>query len=184
MSESDQEDREAMVRLAAGEDLALNGIMDRWKGRLIAYLYRFTGNEATAVELAEETFVRVYQGRMKFRAGGQFSTWFFGIAANLGRNHPRWQRRHPTVPMEEADAVPSEGDPLRAAESHERERAVRKAIASLPPDLRESLILSEYELLSQAEIAVIAGCSVKAVERRLSHARELLRKDLARYLNS
>jgi RNA polymerase sigma-70 factor (ECF subfamily) len=58
------------------------------------------------------------------------------------------------------------------------------AIASLPPDLRESLILSEYEQLSQAEIALIAGCSVKAVERRLSHARELLRKGLSRYVQA
>ena len=182
MSESDQEDREAMVRLAAGEDLALNGIMERWKNRLTAYLYRFTGNEATALELAEETFVRVYQGRMKFRMGGHFSTWLFGIAANLGRNHLRWQRRHPTLPLEEAVTVATPGDPLKIAESHERERAVQVAIASLPPDLRESLILSEYEHLSQAEIAVIAGCSVKAVERRLSHAREILRKELSRYL--
>ena len=78
----------------------------------------------------------------------------------------------------------SEGDPLKAAESREREQAVQVAIASLPPDLRESLILSEYEHLSQAEIAVIAGCSVKAVERRLSHAREILRKELSRYLHA
>jgi RNA polymerase sigma-70 factor (ECF subfamily) len=182
MSQSEQEDRAAMALLARGEDLALNGIMERWKYRLISYLYRFTGNEATAVELAEETFVRVYQGRMKFRAGGQFSTWLFGIAANLGRNHLRWQRRHPTLPIEEANTVASEGDPLKAAESHEREQAVKAAIASLPPDLRESLILSEYEQLSQAEIAAIAGCSVKAVERRLSHAREILRKELSFYL--
>ena len=184
MSETEQEDRAAMALLAGGEDLALNGIMERWKSRLTAYLYRFTGNEATAVELAEETFVRVYQGRMKFRTGGQFSTWLFGIAANLGRNHLRWQRRHPTVAIEEAGIVASEDDPLKAAESHEREQAVQVAIASLPPDLRESLILSEYEQLSQAEIALIAGCSVKAVERRLSHARELLRKGLSRYVHA
>ena len=71
---------------------------------------------------------------------------------------------------------------MQAAELHEREEAVRSAIASLPPDLREALILSEYEQLSHAEIASIAGCSVKAVERRLSHAREILRRELARYL--
>lgn len=182
MSENEQEDRDAMALLASGEDLALNAIMERWRSRLIAYLYRFTGSEATALELAEETFVRIYQNRAKFRAGGQFSTWLFGIAANLARNHLRWQRRHPTVAIEEADTVASEDDPLKAVESREREQAVRTAIASLPPDLRESLILSEYEQLSQSEIAVIAECSVKAVERRLSHARELLRKELSRYL--
>jgi RNA polymerase sigma-70 factor (ECF subfamily) len=176
-------DREAMERLVAGEDLALNAIMERWKNRLVAYLYRFTGNEATALDLAEETFVLLYQGRAKFRVDRSFSTWLFGIAANLARNHLRWRRRHPTLPITEADHVPSDEDPGRSAEARERGKAVQKAIALLPPDLREALILGEYEGLSHAEIAVISGCSAKAVERRLSRAREILRQDLSRYLS-
>lgn len=175
-------DREAMERLASGEDLALNGIMERWKSPLVAYLHRFTGNEGAALDLAEETFVRVYQGRLKFRSGQPFSTWLFGIAANLARNHLRWQRRHPTLPMEEAGEVASGGDPGRSAETNERERAVRLAVSQLPVELREPLILGEYERLSHAEIAVIAGCSPKAVERRISRAREILRRELSRYL--
>jgi RNA polymerase sigma-70 factor (ECF subfamily) len=186
LSDSDREaallDREGMERLASGEDLALNGIMERWKSRLIAYLYRFTGNEVAALDLAEETFVRVYQGRLKFRSGQLFSTWLFGIAANLARNHLRWHRRHPTLPMEEAGEVSSGEDPGRSAESNECEKAVRAAIAGLPADLREALILCEYERLSHTEIALIAGCSPKAVERRISRAREILRKELSRYL--
>jgi RNA polymerase sigma-70 factor (ECF subfamily) len=158
--------------------------MERWKARLVAFLYRLTGNEASSLELAEETFVQVYQGRRKFRAGSNFPPWLFGIAANLGRNHLRWQRRHPTIPLDAADAATMEGDPGTSAESREREDAVRNAIAKLPPDMREPLILSEYERLPHAEIALIAGCSVKAVERRLSHARELLRKELSRHLSA
>ena len=181
-----QEDRGAMARLAAGEDLALNEIMERWKSRLVAFLYRLTGNEASSLELAEETFVQVYQGRRKFRAHANFSPWVFGIASNLGRNHLRWRRRHPTHPLDDADAagMAMEGDPGRSAEARELESAVRSAITMLPPDLREALILSEYERLPHAEIASIAGCSVKAVERRLSRARELLRTELSRYLSA
>lgn len=178
-------DREAMSRLAGGEDLALNGIMERWKSRLTAYLHRFTGNESVALDLSEETFVRLYQSRAKFgshSSNAAFSTWLFGIAANLGRNHLRWQRRHPTLSMEEASSVASAGDPSLSAESRERNQAVRSAIASLAPDLREALILSEYERLTHAEIAAITECSVKAVECRLSHARELLKKRLSNYL--
>ncbi len=177
-------DREAMERLAAGDDLALNGIMERWKNRLVGYLYRFTGNEAAALDLAQETFVRLYQGRLKFRVGSSFPGWLFGIAANLARNHLRWRQRHPTLPMEEAEegASVSEVDPRLSAELSEREKAVREAVSALPPDLREALVLAEYEHLSHAEIAAIAGCSVKAVERRVSRAREILRKELSRYL--
>jgi RNA polymerase sigma-70 factor (ECF subfamily) len=171
-----------MARLAVGEDLALNEIMERWKTRLVAFLYRLTGNEATSLELAEETFVRVYQNRTKFRSDANFSSWLFGIAANLGRNHLRWQRRHPTLPLDAAEATAMEDNPGDSAESREREDAVRSAIAALPPDLREALVLAEYENLSHSEIAEIAECSVKAVERRLSRAREILRKGLSRYL--
>ena len=174
--------QEAMERLVSGDDLALNGLMERWKDRLVAYLHRFTGNEADARDLAEETFVRVYQGRMKFQLGKPFSTWIFGIAANLARNHLRWRRRHPALPMEEAGEIASGKDPADSAEANERGKAVRTAVASLPADLRESLILGEYEGLSHAEIAAIAGCSPKAVERRISRDRQILRGQLSRYL--
>jgi RNA polymerase sigma-70 factor (ECF subfamily) len=181
---SDALDREAMERLAGGEDAALNGIMERWKNRLVAYLYRFTGNEAAALDLAQETFVRLYQGRLKFREGSSFPGWLFGIAANLARNHLRWRHRHPTLPLEEASegCSVSEGDPSLSAEASEREKAVQQAVSALPSDLREALVLAEYEHLSLAEIATIAGCSAKAVERRISRAREILRKELSRYL--
>lgn len=181
----ESEDLSAMARLAAGEDLALNDLMVRWRDRVIAFLLRFTGSETAAVDLAQETFVRLYQTRARFRpgtSGRSFSSWLFGIAANLGRSHLRWQGRHPTVALEEARESATEETPGSSAELHERESAVRAAIAKLPADLRETLILSEYEGLSQGEIAAIAGCSVKAVERRLSHARGILRKELARYL--
>lgn len=84
--------------------------------------------------------------------------------------------------MEEAGDQASSGDPRISAEAKERTAAIQKAIVTLPTDLREALILSEYEQLSHAEIAAIAGCSVKAVERRLSHAREQLRKELKVFL--
>lgn len=90
MTETPDQDRGAMARLAAGEDLALNEIMDRWKARVITFLFRLVGNESSALELAEETFVRLYQNRRKFRPDAKFSSWLFGIAANLGRNHLRW----------------------------------------------------------------------------------------------
>jgi len=182
---SEQEEIEAMRRLADGDDLALNGIMERWRDRVTAHLFRMTGSQSVALDLAQETFVRLYQTRGKFRprdTARPFSTWLFGITANLGRNHLRWKGRHPTTPLEAAEEASAEGRPDSDAVSHEREAAVRAAIATLPGDLREALLLNEYEDLPQAAIAVISGCSVKAVERRLSRARELLRKELSRYL--
>lgn len=191
---SEELDILAMQRLTAGEDRALNELMDRWSSRVMAYLLRMTGSESAAADLAQETFVRLYQTRMRFqphahaRKGKRpesqrpFSIWLFGIAANLGRNHLRWIRRHPTLSLEEADEVEAGDHPGLSVESQERGRTVRAAIATLPSDLREVVILSEYEDLPQAGIARIAGCSVKAVERRLSRAREILRTNLRKYL--
>jgi RNA polymerase sigma-70 factor, ECF subfamily len=56
----------SMFRLREGEDLALNEIMDRWQRRLTSYLLRLTSSEAVAVDLAQETFVRVYQNRARY----------------------------------------------------------------------------------------------------------------------
>lgn len=175
----------AMRALAAGNDAELNGIIDRWSARLTALLFRMTGNAATAAELAQETFVRLYLTRHRFRSGASarpFSTWLFGIAANLARNHLRWRRRHPEATLDDAPEPCSGDDPLKSAKLRELGEIVRRAVAALPADLREALVLSEYENLSQVEIASISGCSVKAVERRLARARETLRRSLSPYL--
>lgn len=180
-----------MRRLREGEDLALNEIMQRWQRRLTSYLLRSLGNEAAAVDLAQETFVRVYQSREKYRPTGAFPTWLFAIATNLVRQHFRWLKRHPTVSMDSADPlgedrplgerIPADAD--NPVEADERARSVRRAISALPQDLREAVLLFEYEDLSYEEIAQIAGCSRKAVETRLYRARAILREKLQNWLD-
>ena len=94
-----------MSRLREGDDLALNDIMDRWQSRLTGYLIRLTGSEAVAVDLAQETFVRVYGNRFRYRPSGAFSTWLFAIASNLTsagscvtQQFPWMRRRIPQAP--------------------------------------------------------------------------------------
>ncbi|MFA5057340.1 MAG: sigma-70 family RNA polymerase sigma factor [Opitutaceae bacterium] len=183
---------EALMRaLAGGDDLALNPLMDRWQAPLRGFLYRYTQNEHDALDLAQETFVRVYQHRARFRADARFSTWMFQIALNLARSRARWQKRHPTDSLdlepenqesrlELSDEATPAADALRA----EKIAVVRNAIAVLPPDLRAAVILSEYEEKSHAEIAVIARTTPKAVETRLYRARQQLRKALEKYLQA
>jgi len=184
-------DHAAMARLRDGDDPALNEIMDRWQRRVTSFLLRMTGNEAVALDLAQETFVRVYQSRERFQPRGEFSTWLFTIAANLGRQHFRWQGRHPAVSLDAAgeddramvDRLPAgDRDPREQAEAMERAEAVRNAVLALPHELREVVVLSEYEGLSHQQIAGIAGCTPKAVETRLYRARALLRERLGGFL--
>src|SRR5207249_1479609 len=97
---SDDQDRSDMARLAAGHDVALDELMGRHAERLYHYLLRLLQNETEAGDLAEETFVRVYQNRSKFKPDKKFSTWLYTIATNLARDLQRHRARHPQVSLE------------------------------------------------------------------------------------
>jgi len=183
----DAPDSELMRQLAAGEDLALNALMSRWSDRVAAFLFRMTGQRDAAVDLAQETFVKLYQARHRYRPQGRFSTWLFAIAANLARNHARWKSRHPTVSMDAAgpdgsEPFPEPSDPgqspAEAALAREKSAAVNDALLALPLDLREALNLFVHEEMSYAQIAELADCSAKAVETRIYRARLILKEQL------
>lgn len=186
MESLDDADVALMLRLADGEDLVLNELMSRWRERVAAFLLRMTGNHATAMDLAQETFVRLYTSRRSYKPTAGFSTYLFHIAANLARSHARWRGRHPTVPLEdEMGAIVHEPmdpqlPPDEMAALHEKTAIVKRAIAALPADLREVLLLFAVEDMSHSEIAVSLGCSAKAIEVRIYRARQALKKHLAR----
>ena len=185
-------DRADMARLAAGRDDALNDLMERHAGPVFGFLQRMLADEEAARDLAQETFVRVFQHRQRFRPEADFSTWLYTIAANLARNHLRWRshRRHDSL-----DAAGNDGSgtlaemlsgkeptPREALENAERHASVRAAVDGLPEELRASLVLTEWEEKSVAETAAILGLTSKAVESRLYRARKFLREQLARWL--
>lgn len=191
----DEQDVADMHRLARGQDAALNELMGRHGDRLFHYLIRLLQNESDAEELAQESFVRVYQHRARFDSTQRFSTWLYAIASNLARDRIRWRMRHPQVSLEAETDSPAGGalsdvlpdqkpSPSQRLEHSERVAAIRSAVAALPEDLRVPLVLAEYEERSQAEIARVLDCSVKAVEMRLYRARQQLRASLAGLLTS
>lgn len=185
MTASSDDDILLMQRLASGEDLALNTLMSRWRERVAAFLLRMVGDHATAMDLTQETFVRLYTSRHSYRPTAAFSTYLFHIAANLARSHARWKGRHPTVPLMDEEGVmihePADLQPTpdAAAELQEKTALVNQAIAALPTELREALLLFTVEQMSHAEIATTLNCSAKAVEVRVYRARQALKAALA-----
>jgi RNA polymerase sigma-70 factor (ECF subfamily) len=190
--EADARDRADMERLAAGHDAALNDLMERHARPLFQFLCRMLNNEDDANDLAQETFVRVFRARESFRSNEKFTRWLYAIAANLARNQFRWRSRHPNVSLEAGsepddgtlgDSLPAKdpqpGDQALAAE---RAAAVRGAINELPEDLREAIVLCEWEEHSVADAAAILDTTPKAVESRLYRARQTLRKRLEKWL--
>jgi RNA polymerase sigma-70 factor (ECF subfamily) len=190
-TDADQADRNAMSRLAAGDDSALDELMGRHGEKLFHYLLRFLQNEAEPSDLAEEALVRVYQNRARYNPRHKFSTWLYTIATNLARDVQRFRTRHPHVSLDREGEDGSDfhellsepkPNPGEALESEERVGAIRSAIAALPEDLRAPLLLATFEEQSYAEIAEILNCSVKAVEMRLYRARQELRGKLEKVL--
>jgi RNA polymerase sigma-70 factor, ECF subfamily len=180
----EQIDASEMQQLINGHDDALNSLMARHGERLFHYLIRQLGNEEDAAEVAQESFVRVYQHRGKFDLHQKFSTWLYTIATNLARDRLRWRTRHPQVSLNAENENESSLEhmlpdaalaPDEILATSERAEAVRQAVAEIPEDLRTPLLLAEYEGLSHAEIGVILKCSVKAAESRIYRARQRLR---------
>jgi RNA polymerase sigma factor (sigma-70 family) len=173
-------------------------LMARWELPTKAVIARLVLNASEAEELAQEAFVRVWQQREKFRAEAEFRPWLFAIAVNLARNRLRWWRRRPVVsldawsedqgtgasrpafaePTAGRQGIGSEAAGAARLEREERAVAVRAAIAVLPVDLREAIVLFEYEEMSHVEIATIVGATPKAVETRIYRAKEKLRAAL------
>jgi RNA polymerase sigma-70 factor (ECF subfamily) len=179
-----------MRRVRASDEAAFAALMARWERPVKAVIARLVLNAGEAEELAQETFVRVWQHRDRFEPGRAVKPWILGIAVNLARNRLRWWRRRPTVSLDAwtdaqdgPGAIPA-GTPTAddALETAERAAAVRDAIAALPLPLREALVLFEYEDLSHQEIALAVGATPKAVETRIARARASLRTSLRRWL--
>ena len=191
-TEADVRDQADMERLSAGYDAALNDLMERHATPIFHFLCRMVGNEDDANDLAQETFVRVFKSRDSFRPGEKFSTWLYTIAANLARNHFRWRSRHPAISFEaetgESEQTPggslpaNDPAPSEQTMTAERTAAVRDAVSELPEDLREAIVLCEWEGRSVAEAAMILQATPKAVESRLYRARQILRERLKLWL--
>ena len=191
-TETDVLDRADMERLQRGHDAALNELMERHATAVFHLLCRMLANEDDANDLAQETFVRVFRAKNSFRLNQRFSTWLFTIAANLARNHIRWRTRHPNVSLDAesdqtehtlgdtlASDAPTPKDETLAIERH---TAVRTAVNQLPEEMREAIVLCEWEEMTVADAAIVAQITPKAMESRLYRARQILRAELKKWL--
>ena len=149
------------------------------------------GDSATAEDLAQEVFLRIYRARFQYSPSAKFTTWVFRIATNLALNARRDGRyRQREVSIQQAGHS-EEGDPrvLEIADGHPgaeqrlltRDRAmlIRRAVEELPEKQRAAVLLHKYEELDYDQIAGILGCSESALKSLLFRAYGTLRTKLA-----
>jgi RNA polymerase sigma-70 factor (ECF subfamily) len=181
------EDLDLVTDLQGGDEEALKLIMERYKDPLYGFIFRHVGNRADAAEILEETFVKVFLNRHRFKPKAKFRTWLYTIATNLCRDWARRHKRKPATPVGEifedeiSEGVerdlllPRTSSPSANAQEAEEAFLLRQAIDSLPHDLKTAIILFSLEEKSQDETAQILGCSSKAVETRVYRAKRQLK---------
>jgi RNA polymerase sigma-70 factor (ECF subfamily) len=166
-------------RVLAGDLAAFERIVRRWQGPLVNLAFRFCHDRGRAEDLAQEAFLRTYRGLGRWRREAAFSTWLFALATNVYRSELR-RLRPPSVSF---DLVPEptsgDGDvaTLRL-EAADRDRAVRRAVDTLPAKYREALILFYFRSMDVAAAAECLGVPTGTLKARLSRARNLLRRKL------
>jgi RNA polymerase sigma factor (sigma-70 family) len=182
-------DEACMAALQGGDDSTLSLLMERWELPVKGLLLRFGIPSPDVEDLAQETFVRLYQRRAQYRPGAPFRPWVLTIAANLARNRLRWRGRHPSESLEARVAATGQAPvdsaavhPASALDAAALAATVRRAVDALPPPLREAVVCVELEEMSHAEAAEVLACTPKAVETRLYRARAALRQALNRLL--
>jgi len=176
-----------MIRIAEGDQNAFEILVNRHQTFILNLVYRLMGDKTQAKDLAQEVFLRVWQGAKGYRPDAKFTTWIYRIAANLCLNELKSARRknwfsfrHTTEDtdntLEETlpDKSPSAEDLLL---TKERSRQISEALQSLPANQRMALVLKRYDDLPYEEIARIMDCSVSAVESLLVRARKASRKN-------
>lgn len=177
-------DAELMLRVQAGDRSAFALLVDRHKDPLVAYLSRMTRCSDRAEELAQRSFVRLYESAERYREQGQLGGYLYRIATNLLRSEERRARRFRLLSVAfgtNGDSGSTLASPQRRLLSDEAKEVVSEALGQLPLRYRAPLVLRELEGLSYREIASALGCREGTVKSRINRGKERLRSLLEPY---
>ncbi len=172
------DDDALMSRIAQGDRDAAQTLMARNLPRILGLARRTLGDEIEAEDVAQETFIRVWNAAARWQPGqARVSTWMCRIAINLCYDRLRRRREVLTdaVP-EQADETPDQETVMRRAETGDR---IARALSELPERQRQAIELVHFQELSNIEAAQILDISVDATESLLARGRRKLRDILA-----
>ncbi|HKY03298.1 MAG TPA: sigma-70 family RNA polymerase sigma factor [Blastocatellia bacterium] len=186
-------DHELLALIRDGDEAAFQEIVRRYRNPITNFVYRMIDDYERSVELAQETFIRVYTSASRYQANYSFSTYIYRIASNLAISELRRRKRRKLVslfsPFTNDDGEQVEMDlpdlnPLQDESLIETERrqAVARAITSLPEKYRVAIVLRDVEGLSYDRIAEVLELSEGTVKSRINRARNLLKDKLRAYI--
>lgn len=178
--DSSAADSQALVAaLARGDRGAFDAVYDRHRAPLYSFLVRLTGSAALAEDLLQETWLRLARHSRELPSSTELRAWLFTVARNLYRSHRRWALldagRLRELGLLRAANPPG---PFEAAAESAARRELEAALAVLPLEQREVLLLCSVSGFEPTEAAGILGISPEATRQRLSRARAKIREQL------
>lgn len=179
-------DERLVEAFQAGDLAAFDLLVLRWERKIQGTVYRVLGTEEDARDVSQEAFLKAFRALPGFKGEARFSSWLYQIALNLCRDRLRRRRGKAFVSLdslEEEGGTPVQGGGLSPYEMAERGALlgrVREALAALPDEQREVIVLKEYEELTFLEIAEILDAPLSTVKTRLYRGLGNLRSRLER----
>ena len=178
-------DKELVKRVQKGEKGAFDLLVLKYEHKIVNLVMRYVRDPELSLDITQEAFIKAYRALPRFRGDSAFYTWLYRIAVNTAKNHLAAQRRRPMdIELDLQDpeqyglhAKLKESDtPEGLALSQELQDTLERAIAALPDDLRQAIILRELDGMSYEEIAQTMECPVGTVRSRIFRARDAIGK--------
>lgn len=177
-------DQYLIERVLGGETDAYGTLVHRWERHIYGLTLRMLGHTEDARDATQETFISAYTNLKNFRGDAKFSSWLYRIALNVCHSRLRRRSRRPDASLEQQyedvgfepadDSVTADEQLLADQVSNH----VRKALAAIPADMRQVVIMKEYQDLKFHEIAEILDIPVSTVKTRMYTGLRELRKRL------
>ena len=181
-------DEQIVERALTGDAEAFGEIVQRWERRIFVLSFGMLGREEDARDATQETFLAAFRNLRAFRGEAKVSSWLHRIAVNqcITRQRRAKVRSESALETEEEKnaasfAAPIRYSPARVAEGRETSTAVRLAVNSLPAELRQVVVMKEFEELTFKEIADALDLPLSTVKSRLYTALKQLQMRLEKF---
>ena len=183
-------DAELIQAFRAGQEAAFTQLVQKYQQHVFNLIYHHSGPHVEVEDLAQEVFLRVYSHLKNFKGQSAFRTWLYRIALNVCIDHARKRKLRRMLSLEGLSEWtkarislrhPAPVSPQAETEKHELQERLRQALAQLPEEFRQPLVLRDLEGLNYEEIAAITGMNLGTVKSRIFRGRQRLRELLAPY---
>jgi RNA polymerase sigma-70 factor, ECF subfamily len=174
---------EQLVQMSLAHDQAAFGeIVRRWERKIFALCYGMLGREEEAGDAAQETFIAAYRNLENFRGDAKVSSWLHRIAVNQCLTRKRREKTRGETSLENdnesetsAAFVSSSQSPAKQTEQNERMELVRRAVNALPTELKQVIVMKEFEEMTFQEIAATLDLPLSTVKSRVYTALKQLK---------